>query len=184
MSDILLRADAIAGQGRSRDYGHPKANHDRIATMWNAWFHIKGFDSRVTAADVAWMMILLKIAREVNTPKDDNRIDAAGYIKCIDMILSAESQNRNGLNWEPPAQSPQNEGDLTEAGWKLEKEMLCGTPKSEVVEPWNCGSCKCTCDYTKQWNAVGVPLCDKCWNLAIPVPAVSVEQIQAAIAER
>lgn len=135
MSDVLLRADAIAGQDRSRDYGHPKANHDRIAAMWNAYCQIRGYDSRFTAADVAWMMVLLKIAREINTPKDDNRLDACGYIKCVDMIMAAEAANRNGLNWpdesKPPlgdAPKTHNEGGLTPEEWALENHMLnCAT---------------------------------------------------------
>jgi hypothetical protein len=98
MSDVLLRADKIAGGDRSRDYGHPKENHQRIAGMWNAYCSAKGNNARFTASDVAMMMILLKIARHIHTPKDDNIVDIAGYAKCVAMIDECNAANRNGVN--------------------------------------------------------------------------------------
>lgn len=88
MPSILQEADAVAGQDRSRDYGHPLPNHERIAAIWNVQIGPK-LNSPITAREVALMMIGLKLAREVNTPKRDNLIDAAGYVKCVDMIDEA-----------------------------------------------------------------------------------------------
>ena len=85
MSDILKEADAIAGQDRSRDYGHPLENHQRIAAIWNIQLE-KKLKEPIEPRDVALMMIALKLAREINTPKRDNLVDVAGYIKCIDMM--------------------------------------------------------------------------------------------------
>ena len=96
--NILQEADAIAGHSRSRDYGHPKVNHDRIAKMWNAYFSAKGDKVTVTAADVATMMILLKIARHINSPKHDNLVDIAGYTKCLAMIHDSDANHKNGLD--------------------------------------------------------------------------------------
>lgn len=98
MSDVLLQADKIAGQDRSRDYGHPHPNHQRIAWFWSAYAQGKGWDARYTPSDVAQMMILLKIARHLHTPKFDNILDGAGYFKCLAMIEECEAANRNGLN--------------------------------------------------------------------------------------
>jgi len=98
VSDVLQRADKIAGQDRSRDYGHPAVNHRRIATLWNAWSQCKGYEARFTPSDVATLMILLKIARHIETPKDDNIVDIAGYAKCLAMIDECEAANRNGVN--------------------------------------------------------------------------------------
>lgn len=87
---ILSEADAIAGEDRSRDYGHPLINHQRIASIWNV--QLGPILSRpITPREVALMMVGLKLAREVNTTKRDNLVDAAGYIKCIDMIDEAEA---------------------------------------------------------------------------------------------
>lgn len=98
MSDVLQRADKIAGQDRSRDYGHPKPNHQRIAWMWNAYFQSKGINAQLTPNDIPVMMILLKIARHTHTPKDDNLVDMAGYVKCLAMIEDCDAANRNGVN--------------------------------------------------------------------------------------
>ena len=85
VSEILIEADAVAGQSRSRDYGHPLPNHERIAAIWNVQLGSK-LKEPITPREVALLMIGLKLAREVNTAKRDNLIDIAGYVKCIDMI--------------------------------------------------------------------------------------------------
>lgn len=87
MTDILRRADAIAGADRARDYGHPRDNFRRIADLWNAYVsHMPDDQPGITPEDVAAMMILMKIARQQHTPKDDNLVDIAGYVKCWDML--------------------------------------------------------------------------------------------------
>ena len=87
-SKILQEADEIAGESRSRDYGHPKENHERIAGIWNGL--LSGILKRpLTAREAALMMIGLKLAREINTPKRDNLVDICGYVKCIEMIDEA-----------------------------------------------------------------------------------------------
>lgn len=96
--NVLREADAIAGKDRSRDYGHPKVNHDRIAKLWNAYCDINGKKALFTARDVAVMMILLKIARDANAKKFDNLVDMAGYVKCAAMIDDSDANHRNGLD--------------------------------------------------------------------------------------
>jgi len=84
---ILAEADNIAGEDRSRDYGHPLINHQRIAAIWNV--QLAGIlTAPITPRQVALMMIGLKLAREANTPKRDNLVDVAGYVKCIELIDS------------------------------------------------------------------------------------------------
>lgn len=95
---VLEEADAIAGQDRSRDYGHPYQNHQRIADLWNAYCKGKGLDARFAPDDVAYMMILLKVARAINGKKRDHLVDIAGYAKCIDMIHDAQAKLNNGLS--------------------------------------------------------------------------------------
>lgn len=90
-TSILQEADAIAGQDRSRDYGHPYENHRRIADIWSVLLE-KKLTAPIEPREVALLMIGLKLAREVNTPKRDNMVDAAGYIKCVDMIDQAQRE--------------------------------------------------------------------------------------------
>lgn len=89
MSDkkILEEALEISGAGgqRARDYDHPLVNHQRIADIWNVQLG-KKLSVPIEPRDVALLMVGLKLAREVGTPKRDNLVDAAGYINCVDEI--------------------------------------------------------------------------------------------------
>lgn len=87
---ILLESLRVSGESRQRDYGHPKLNHDRIAAIWNVQLGNK-LALPLTARDAALMMIGVKLAREVNTPKRDNLVDIAGYVNCVDLIDQAEA---------------------------------------------------------------------------------------------
>jgi hypothetical protein len=91
--NILEEANQIAGDNRQRDYGHPKINHDRIAAIWNVQLGNK-LKEPIAAREVALMMIGVKLAREVNTPKRDNLLDIAGYVRCIDLIDEAEGNKQ------------------------------------------------------------------------------------------
>jgi hypothetical protein len=90
-SRILAEADRIAGSIRSGDYGHPLTNHWRIAQIWNALLSDK-LSSPITPREVALMMIALKLARESHSPKRDNLVDIAGYVKCVEMIDDGSAQ--------------------------------------------------------------------------------------------
>lgn len=88
---ILDEAIRITSDDRRRDYDHPKPNHERIARIWNAYLSIRSDPhSEVTAADVARMMIGLKLVRDAHTPKRDNATDIAGYARCLAMIQGWE----------------------------------------------------------------------------------------------
>lgn len=78
---VLEEAMKCVGGPRRRDYGTPDENFGRIADLWNV--HLKGKLSKpVTPGDVAMLMILLKVARQANSPKRDNLVDIAGYAQC------------------------------------------------------------------------------------------------------
>jgi len=96
---ILTEALRVTGGDRQENYGHPIANHLRIAILWNAYLEAKGIKEDgaddpdrpiLEPADVAMMMVLLKIAREMHAPKRDNLVDAAGYIRCAARIKGVE----------------------------------------------------------------------------------------------
>lgn len=76
---VLLRAlDVINGE-RQQQYGNPEDSFEDIAWAWNWW--LDSDNAPITAADVAMMMALLKIAREKNgAGKTDNIVDACGYL--------------------------------------------------------------------------------------------------------
>lgn len=83
-SELLREVSEIVSGDRSKDYGPPRLNLDlRTARLWTAYlradediFYTKGFDG----VDVCNMMILLKIARTMETRHvKDNYADIAGY---------------------------------------------------------------------------------------------------------
>ena len=78
--EILDTAKSIVGGERQDQYGNPEDNFERIADLWSVYLNC---DVMIQAADVACMMILLKIARiATGAGKDDNWVDIAGYAAC------------------------------------------------------------------------------------------------------
>ena len=77
--NVLQEAnDAVYGE-REASYGHPRDDFMRIATLWTAYLNARTtriIDSR----DVACMIVLLKMARLLETPTHrDSWVDLAGY---------------------------------------------------------------------------------------------------------
>ena len=88
---LLDEVKRITSTDRQRNYGHPKDNFKRIADLWNAYLsNRKNPESEITVEDIAWMMVLVKIARDLNKPNKDNLIDAIGYTKTLAMIRGLE----------------------------------------------------------------------------------------------
>jgi hypothetical protein len=87
---ILDEAIECTSGDRRRDYDHARPNHERIAGYWNAHLRAIGITGSLSAADVAMMMILLKVARQARTPKRDNLVDIAGYARCVAQIEEIE----------------------------------------------------------------------------------------------
>jgi len=85
---ILDEAQGIIWGDREKTYGEPDVNLRRIAGMWNAYMSAKaqGGSTTIEPEDVCWMMVMLKASRQMNTPKRDNLVDAAGYIGLIERI--------------------------------------------------------------------------------------------------
>jgi hypothetical protein len=71
---VLLEAAELVDGDRAKHYGPPERNLGVTARMWSAYL---GVD--VTPRDVAWLMVLLKVAREVQGHSHDSSVDAAGY---------------------------------------------------------------------------------------------------------
>jgi hypothetical protein len=47
---------------------------------------------QISTAEAALCMVGIKMAREVNRPKRDNRVDGAGYFAVVDRIREREKQ--------------------------------------------------------------------------------------------
>lgn len=90
--DILNTAKNCVCNDRNGQYGEPENNFAIIAMFWNDYLYaVTGERIAITPADVASMMVLLKVAR-VATATDnvsaDSFIDAAGYAACGGEIVT------------------------------------------------------------------------------------------------
>jgi hypothetical protein len=77
----LQEAQRLVHGNRGDDYGHPIHDFSRTAQIWSAVF-----GHEVSPEQVALCMVGVKISRECNKPKRDNRVDGAGYFETLQMI--------------------------------------------------------------------------------------------------
>jgi hypothetical protein len=88
---ILDEAARLVGGDRQSDYGHPFHDFSRTALIWTGLFLDKlKPGEQFTARDVPLAMNGIKMSREANKPKRDNRVDGAGYWQTLDMVDSYE----------------------------------------------------------------------------------------------
>lgn len=71
---------------RQGTYDKPENNFKRIADLWNAYLDNKPEKGQLTPQDVAMLMVLMKIAREVYQHKHDNLADLIGYAVCLESM--------------------------------------------------------------------------------------------------
>jgi hypothetical protein len=86
----VLAAAEAAVKHRDDDYGSPQKNFERIAALWNVILAEKlghDYDYEISAADVAMMMVAVKLSRLIETPDhDDSAVDLAGYAALLQEI--------------------------------------------------------------------------------------------------
>lgn len=70
---------------RNADYGSPHPDFAGIALMWSGLLNTK-LNAQISAVEVGLMMAALKLRRHAHKPKDDNLIDAHGYLDCVEWI--------------------------------------------------------------------------------------------------
>ena len=92
-AEILLKAHELVTRDRQNTYSHPLDDYSRTVAIFNA---LKG-EQLMTAEDGILFMICVKLSRlmhELKTNMDlqDNIIDAAGYIACLQMVREAQRQ--------------------------------------------------------------------------------------------
>lgn len=88
---ILAEAARITSSDRNKSYGPPRDNHTRTAQLWNAY--LSGKCGRpLNYRDVCWLNVLQKASRDVFCPKRDNIVDAAGFLRNIEMAENDEGR--------------------------------------------------------------------------------------------
>ena len=87
---ILTEAERLVTTDRQETYGPPHEDFAKTAEFWSTLLSARnGRRVTVTNQDVALMMVLLKVSRELHTPTRDNLVDAAGYLATLQMIYDA-----------------------------------------------------------------------------------------------
>jgi hypothetical protein len=77
---VLREAAALITGDRQTDYGPPAVNFQRIADLWNVQAQkVLKDGAKFDPTLVALMLLQLKMARAVASPKRDTFVDAAGY---------------------------------------------------------------------------------------------------------
>jgi hypothetical protein len=82
--ELVEEAMRTINHCRQSIYGPCEDSFQLIASYWNVYLD----DDRITAQDVAMMMVLLKIAREKNQKTKDSVVDALGYLILYDSMNS------------------------------------------------------------------------------------------------
>lgn len=85
---VLEEALGIVNGARRNAYGHPENNFGRIAGLWNAYLNGKPAGPLpITQIDVSLLMVLMKVARLIETPTHrDSAVDIAGYAATLEML--------------------------------------------------------------------------------------------------
>jgi len=79
---VVEEAQRLVHGDRGNNYGHPSEDFGRTGRMWGAILNLPD----IPPEKVGLCMAAVKISREVNNPKRDNRVDLAGYAETIEMI--------------------------------------------------------------------------------------------------
>lgn len=88
---ITEAAQSAVYGDRESDYGHPREDFTRQAILYTGLLQHKLADGAyVEAEDIARLMIATKLARDVHSPKRDNRVDGAGYFLTLDRLATGK----------------------------------------------------------------------------------------------
>lgn len=89
LTSPLAEALEIVHGARQDAYGHPIEDFTRTGRIWGAILGVPDIDPAL----VGLCMAGVKISREVNKPKHDNRVDMAGYVETVHLIRERQSSS-------------------------------------------------------------------------------------------
>ncbi len=76
---------------RSEQYGHPIEAYRHTAELWTSYLGTRvNLIDRITPKDIALMMVLFKMGREMSRTGEDNLVDMHGYLDVYERILREE----------------------------------------------------------------------------------------------
>ena len=89
---ILEEAQSLVHGARNKTYGNPWEDYGRTVGAFKALMGDKKI-SDMTAEDGIMFMVCVKLSRQVNLPKRDNLVDAAGYLECLQWSIDSNLKN-------------------------------------------------------------------------------------------
>ena len=95
-ADFLEEVKTLVCNDRNKTHGDAEDNFATIAELWNTYLKARSsgpLNMHVCPHDVAYMMILFKVARGAANPTNlENLLDAAGYAACGGGILKKKQK--------------------------------------------------------------------------------------------
>ncbi len=70
---------------RMKEYGHPAEVYRVVSRLWYGYLGVQ-----VSTKDVALMMVLFKMGREITKRGEDNLVDMHGYLLAYERILEED----------------------------------------------------------------------------------------------
>lgn len=95
--NILKEADRLTSQDRNAQYGKPSDDFSRTVTAINAVLggrireRVIAGDFPLRAEDWPVMMVIAKLSRNAHKHKRDNIVDAAGYLRTLEMFIAEKN---------------------------------------------------------------------------------------------
>lgn len=99
-AQYLHRTEQTICRDRQDIHGNPESTHELISEYWSTYLTEEcKLEVALSAADVAIMMTLFKIARmQVNPKHQDNIVDALGYMAIAGEIIDSTQGSDELLN--------------------------------------------------------------------------------------
>jgi hypothetical protein len=85
---VLVEAQGLVHGDRNVAYGAPAEEYARTVGMVNAMLGAK-LKEPLLPEDLAYIMVCLKLSRQINKPKRDSLVDAAGYCEVAQWIIES-----------------------------------------------------------------------------------------------
>lgn len=97
--NILTEASSLITGQRQEDYGTPEVNFQRMADYANIHFAYNLANNiPITPRQTAEYMILLKMARTINSPTRDSYVDIGGYAGIAGELAQIETAKKEASN--------------------------------------------------------------------------------------
>ncbi len=110
--NILKEAESVIYGDREQTYGAPDKNLQAVAQLWSSYLY-HSYKDRVTVDMVCDLMILMKVARLINTPDHrDSMVDICGYAALKERVQ--EYRKGQAAKSSQSSQPSQPKGDSNE----------------------------------------------------------------------